>query len=109
MAQWIRRLPTEQEIPGSSPGRGLFCFSALWVVTCQKTLKALQKFIPGGTRTRNPQIRSLMRYPLRHRDSGLGKCGVPAECCEGKREKRKKPDAGLEPAANRLRACHSTD
>ena len=21
MAQWIRRLPTEQEIPGSSPGR----------------------------------------------------------------------------------------
>ena len=21
---------------------------------------------PGGTRTRNPQIRSLMRYPLRH-------------------------------------------
>ena len=24
MAQWIRRLPTEQEIPGSSPGMGLF-------------------------------------------------------------------------------------
>lgn len=23
MAQWIRRLPTEQEIPGSSPGRSL--------------------------------------------------------------------------------------
>ena len=25
MAQWIRRLPTEQEIPGSSPGMGCFC------------------------------------------------------------------------------------
>ena len=24
MAQWIRRLPTEQEIPGSSPGMGFF-------------------------------------------------------------------------------------
>jgi hypothetical protein len=24
MAQWIRRLPTEQEIPGSSPGMGSF-------------------------------------------------------------------------------------
>lgn len=24
MAQWIRRLPTEQEIPGSSPGMGYF-------------------------------------------------------------------------------------
>ena len=24
MAQWTRRLPTEQEIPGSSPGRDLF-------------------------------------------------------------------------------------
>ena len=24
------------------------------------------KSTPGGTRTRNPQIRSLMRYPLRH-------------------------------------------
>ena len=24
------------------------------------------KTTPGGTRTRNPQIRSLMRYPLRH-------------------------------------------
>ncbi len=24
MAQWIRRLPTEQEIPGSSPGMGCF-------------------------------------------------------------------------------------
>ena len=24
MAQWIRRLPTEQEIPGSSPGRDFF-------------------------------------------------------------------------------------
>ena len=27
MAQWIRRLPTEQEIPGSSPGMdSLFAF-----------------------------------------------------------------------------------
>ena len=26
MAQWIRRLPTEQEIPGSSPGMGFFHF-----------------------------------------------------------------------------------
>lgn len=24
--------------------------------------------VPGGTRTPNPQIRSLMRYPLRHKD-----------------------------------------
>lgn len=24
--------------------------------------------VPGGTRTPNPQIRSLMRYPLRHWD-----------------------------------------
>ena len=27
-----------------------------------------KKKVPGGTRTPNPQIRSLMRYPLRHRD-----------------------------------------
>jgi hypothetical protein len=27
MAQWIRRLPTEQEIPGSSPGMGYFLLS----------------------------------------------------------------------------------
>ena len=27
------------------------------------------KSVPGGTRTPNPQIRSLMRYPLRHRDT----------------------------------------
>ena len=33
------------------------------------SLVAHQKTIPGGTRTRNPQIRSLMRYPLRHWDS----------------------------------------
>lgn len=25
--------------------------------------------VPGGTRTPNPQIRSLMRYPLRHKDN----------------------------------------
>ena len=29
--------------------------------------------VPGGTRTPNPQIRSLMRYPLRHKDE-LGAC-----------------------------------
>ena len=26
----------------------------------------MKKVINGGTRTHNPQIRSLMRYPLRH-------------------------------------------
>ena len=30
------------------------------------------KTTPGGTRTRNPQIRSLMRYPLRHWGRTLG-------------------------------------
>ena len=28
----------------------------------------MKKVINGGTRTHNPQIRSLMRYPLRHAD-----------------------------------------
>jgi hypothetical protein len=28
----------------------------------------LQKVINSGTRTHNPQIRSLVRYPLRHAD-----------------------------------------
>jgi hypothetical protein len=31
--------------------------------------------VPGGTRTPNPQIRSLMRYPLRHWDQLEGNCG----------------------------------
>ena len=30
MAQWIRRLPTEQEIPGSSSGMGLFFASSFF-------------------------------------------------------------------------------
>ena len=35
----------------------------------KKQNKSPNKFVvPGGTRTPNPQIRSLMRYPLRHRD-----------------------------------------
>ena len=38
MAQWIRRLPTEQEIPGSSPGMG--CFDLI-VFLCCKTNKKL--------------------------------------------------------------------
>ncbi len=35
MAQWIRRLPTEQEIPGSSPGK--VNFLAFWDATCDKS------------------------------------------------------------------------
>ena len=27
VAQWLRRLPTEQEIPGSSPGVIVFCYT----------------------------------------------------------------------------------
>ena len=33
MAQWIRRLPTEQEIPGSSPGMG--CFDLIVFLSAQ--------------------------------------------------------------------------
>ena len=32
----------------------------------KKKEKTKKNDTPGGTRTRNPQIRSLMRYPLRH-------------------------------------------
>jgi hypothetical protein len=34
----------------------------------KKNKKLLCYKVPGGTRTPNPQIRSLMRYPLRHKD-----------------------------------------
>ena len=36
--------------------------------TFNKAKKESKKQVPGGTRTRNPQIRSLIRYPLRHED-----------------------------------------
>ena len=36
-------------------------YNTVIMVTFKKKSSAL-----GGTRTRNPQIRSLMRYPLRH-------------------------------------------
>ena len=45
--------------------------------------------VHGGTRTRNLEIRSLTRYPLRHTDTT--------------------PNAGLEPATTRLRVVRSTD
>ena len=34
MAQWIRRLPTEQEIPGSSPGTDYFYQSYRFAIMC---------------------------------------------------------------------------
>ena len=39
--------------------------------------------VPGGTRTPNPQIRSLMRYPLRHKDKPGG---VAAGCTKNCRQ-----------------------
>ena len=35
----------------------------------KRTKLGYKKTVPGGTRTPNPQIRSLMRYPLRHWDT----------------------------------------
>ena len=43
MAQWIRRLPTEQEIPGSSPGRDFFCIFYLKVFVAQREVKEKKK------------------------------------------------------------------
>jgi hypothetical protein len=37
----------------------------------KKKKKKKKKRVLGETRTRNPQIRSLMRYPLRHKDGGV--------------------------------------
>ena len=37
-----------------------------YMQTSVKKLKIAYKDAPGGTRTHNPQIRSLVRYPLRH-------------------------------------------
>ena len=53
--------------PGSIPGERIFLCRRPADRTKKKTTVA-----PGGTRTPNPQIRSLMRYPLRHR--GLSGC-----------------------------------
>jgi hypothetical protein len=37
----------------------------------QNKQKWLYNTVPGGTRTPNPQIRSLVRYPLRHKDNPI--------------------------------------
>ena len=50
-----------------------------------------------GTRTRNLLLRRQAPYPLGH--TGFHK----------QTKQKRKPDAGLEPATSRLRACHSTD
>ena len=63
MAQWIRRLPTEQEILGSSPSMGFFFF---WIFFVGKKKKK-KKEAPGGTRTRNLCLRRAAPYPLGHR------------------------------------------
>jgi hypothetical protein len=40
----------------------------------KRTFLGNKKTVPGGTRTPNPQIRSLMRYPLRHWDKRILYC-----------------------------------
>jgi hypothetical protein len=55
MAQWIRRLPTEQEILGSSPSTDCFCFDFQQKRTSQRE-----------TRTLNLPVNSRARCRLRH-------------------------------------------
>ena len=65
----ILRQQQDLNLRGQSPSD--FKSDSLTTRTCCrldcKVLRIRQKdHTPGGTRTRNPQIRSLMRYPLRH-------------------------------------------
>ena len=56
---------------GLEPPTLRFGISRATIAPCRRTAAttrntARKKNTPGGTRTRNPQIRSLMRCPLRH-------------------------------------------
>ena len=46
----------------------------------QYSWRETKKIVPGGTRTPNPQIRSLMRYPLRHWDNLVDEVFVCVVC-----------------------------
>ena len=59
MAQWIRRLPTEQEIPGSSPGMGYFFNSATFG---EQKLK--KNFPRSRSRTSDLEISIASSYSL---------------------------------------------
>lgn len=61
MAQWIRRLPTEQEIPGSSPGMG--CFDLI-VFLCCKTNKKLSAQPESNQRPRDINCKQLQSPAL---------------------------------------------
>ena len=56
LAQSVECVVSNDEAPGSKPGFSTFA-SRCWALW--------QKCTPRGTRTRNPRIRSPMRYPLR--------------------------------------------
>ena len=63
---WIRRLTTNQEIGGSSPSWDIFLSVLMYGHSQFQNNKTNKNSTLDGIRTRNPQIRSLMRYPLRH-------------------------------------------
>ena len=69
MRSKILRQQQDLNLRGQSPSD--FKSDSLTTRTCCRRLFQVLRIgqkdhTPGGTRTRNPQIRSLMRYPLRH-------------------------------------------
>ena len=70
IAQLGERQTEDLKVPGSIPGGGIvfFCFSLT-----RRLFKYNEKNTSSGIRTRNPRIRSPMRYPLRHGGNKLAR------------------------------------